>query len=149
MGQSGFDGTEDGPPPERERLWLRLQRMHANGFYEVADNARRLLAEGWFSREWSDKLLFHGAVKAIEECLTSRNPDGTRRAIKTEKPRQYRLTDWATCDEGIWDLTHRVALRRQDGEAIRVDAGNLIRRWPARKAEILAILPEDIRPFEK
>lgn len=148
MAQLDFEGHQE-PEPQSERLWVRLRRMHVNGFYDTEQSAQSLLDEGWFDAEWREKVTLRAAMQAIQNCLTDRNPDGTRRCVKTDQPKQYRLSDWATCEEGIWDLRNRVRLREHDGEAIRIDSGRLIRRWPARREEILAVLPADVRPFEK
>jgi hypothetical protein len=148
MSQLDLNGKPEPPSPD-ERLWARLLRMHKEGYYEVRENAQALLDEGFFSEEWQAHVNLNAAIRAIEDACRSRNPDGTRRTVKTQKTRQYRLWAWATFDEALADLQSRLAGWRADGESIRIDAGEIIRRFPSKKRLVMAALPADLRPFQK
>ncbi len=147
MDQIDFDGNSQ--PSGDSSLWARLLRMHDNGFYNVRENARALLSEGFFDEDWLGRANLNAAIDAITNACRGRNPDHTRRTVKTDRPHQYRLLDWATFPEAFHDLTSRVAAARRDEEAIRLDAGVMIRRFPAEKSVILEALPARMRPSEK
>jgi len=148
MPQLDLNGT-----PERlgsdENLWARVLRLHHEGYYDVRACAQTLLDEGFFSDEWHGRVDLNAAMRDIEDACKRRNSDGTRRAIKTEKTRQYRLWEWATYDEALGDIRSRLTGWERDGESIRIDAGEMMRRFPLKKKEILAALPRDLRPFQK
>lgn len=148
MSQIDLNGNPEQPSPH-EKLWAKLEQMHRDGYYEVRQNAQQLLDEGYFSEEWNARTRLNAAMRDIEEALRGRNPDGTRRAIKTEKVRQYRLWEWATFDQALGDIKMRVEQVRRDEAAIAFDAGALIHKYPRKRKKVLEALPAHIRLTEK
>lgn len=132
-----------------EIVWRKITKMHAKGCYDTREIARALLKDGELPGDWKDARLLVDATTLVADVSTRRQVSGLSRSLKLEKPHQYRLRDWCDFDEKLENLKLKIGMWQADGNAIRVDAGAIMKEHPRHKNLVMAVLPGALRPSEK
>lgn len=147
MSQLNMNGGHD---EDVSKIVLRaIQKLHANGNYDTQEVARYLLRENELPDWWKESRLLVATTELVRDVSTQRVLTGVTRSLKLEKPHQYRLRDWCSYEEKKENLAAKIAAYTDDGHAIRIDAGAIIKEHPGKRKEILRLLPPHLRPADK